>query len=51
MDFTQRNDPHTLFEEWIAEATASEPNDPNAVALATVDTDGMPNVRDRKSVV
>ena len=45
MDFTLRNDPHTLFEEWIAEATASEPNDPNAVALATVDTDGMPNVR------
>ncbi|MEM9676520.1 MAG: pyridoxamine 5'-phosphate oxidase [Pseudomonadota bacterium] len=45
MDFTLRNDPHTLFEEWLADAEKSEPNDPNAVALATVDESGMPNVR------
>ena len=44
-DFTTRTDPHTLFQEWLAEAEASEPNDPNAVAVATVDADGMPNVR------
>jgi pyridoxamine 5'-phosphate oxidase len=30
---------------WLAEAEASEPNDPNAIALATVDPDGLPNVR------
>ena len=44
-DFTTRTDPHTLFEEWLDEARRSEPNDPNAVAVATVDPDGMPNVR------
>lgn len=38
-------DPHTLFETWFAEAKASEPNDPNAMALATVGADGMPSVR------
>lgn len=38
-------DPHTLFESWFAEAKASEPNDPNAMALATVDADGMPSAR------
>lgn len=45
MDFTKRTDPHTLFEEWLTEAQAQELNDPNAMALATVDPDGMPNVR------
>jgi pyridoxamine 5'-phosphate oxidase len=30
---------------WLAEAEATEPNDPNAIALATVDPDGLPNVR------
>jgi len=45
MDFTQCDDPHTLFDEWLAEASESEPNDPNAVALATVDEEGMPDVR------
>ena len=44
-DFTTRTDPHALFCEWMAAAEASEPNDPNAVALATVDPDGLPNVR------
>ncbi len=38
-------DPFRLFSEWFAEAEASEPNDPNAMALATVDADGMPDVR------
>ncbi len=45
MDFTQRDDPYALFSEWMAEAQQSEPNDPNALALATVDSNGMPNVR------
>ena len=34
-----------LFTAWLREATASEPRDPNAMALATVDADGRPNVR------
>ena len=38
-------DPHALFNSWLSEAEASEPNDPNAVALATVDTRGQPSVR------
>jgi pyridoxamine 5'-phosphate oxidase len=38
-------DPFALFEEWFAEARASEPNDPHAMALASVDEDGLPDVR------
>lgn len=38
-------DPHLLFAAWLKEAEASEPNDPNAVALATVDADGRPSAR------
>ena len=38
-------DPFALFAEWMKEAEASEPNDPNAMALATADADGVPNVR------
>lgn len=38
-------EPYALFGEWLQTAAASEPNDPNAMALATVDGDGMPNVR------
>ena len=38
-------DPFALFAEWLKEAEASEPNDPNAMALATVDALGRPNVR------
>ena len=34
-----------MFDEWFAEAQVSEPNDPNAMALATVDADGQPSVR------
>lgn len=38
-------DPFALFADWLREAEASEPNDPNAVALATVDAAGLPDVR------
>ena len=38
-------DPHAQFNSWLSEAEASEPNDPNAVAVATVDTRGQPSVR------
>lgn len=44
-DFTAADDPFALFEAWFAEAVKSEPNDPNAMALATVDPDGLPDVR------
>jgi pyridoxamine 5'-phosphate oxidase len=39
------SDPFALARSWLSEAEASEPNDPNAIALATVDPDGLPNVR------
>jgi pyridoxamine 5'-phosphate oxidase len=39
------DEPFALFAAWYGEARAAEPNDPNAMALATVDADGMPNVR------
>jgi len=38
-------DPFALFQDWMKEAEASEPNDPNAMSLATADGDGVPNVR------
>lgn len=38
-------DPFALFDEWLAEAGRKEPNDPNAMALATVDPSGLPDVR------
>ena len=44
-DFTEADEPYRLFAEWLKDATASEPNDPNALALATVDADGLPDVR------
>jgi pyridoxamine 5'-phosphate oxidase len=44
-DFTQENEPFSLFGAWLKEAQASEINDPNALALATVDADGLPDVR------
>ena len=44
-DFTAAADPFPLFAQWLEEAEAAEPNDPNAMALATVDGDGLPNVR------
>lgn len=39
------DDPFAIAQAWLTEAEASEPNDPNAIALATVDADGLPNVR------
>lgn len=39
------SDPFALAQSWLDEATDKEPNDPNAIALATVDADGLPNVR------
>lgn len=44
-DFMQSDNPFELFQTWMADAAASEPNDPNAMSVATVDEDGMPNVR------
>lgn len=38
-------DPFALFDAWFADAQASEPNDPNAMALATADAQGRPSVR------
>ena len=38
-------DPFTLFDQWLTEAKTSEPNDPNAMALATVNAAGQPSVR------
>lgn len=39
------DDPFELAKSWMAEAEQSEINDPNAIALSTVDADGMPNAR------
>ncbi len=44
-DFTECEDPDVLFDAWMAEAGESEPRDPNAIALATVDRSGCPDVR------
>jgi pyridoxamine 5'-phosphate oxidase len=44
-DFAGAQDPFALFADWFAEAKESEPNDPNAMALATVDETGLPDVR------
>ena len=38
-------DPFEIARKWLSEAEKKEPNDPNAIALATVDADGMPNSR------
>jgi pyridoxamine 5'-phosphate oxidase len=44
-DFARADEPIALFQEWMGEAEKHEPNDPNAMALATVDVDGLPNLR------
>ncbi|MDE2578699.1 MAG: pyridoxamine 5'-phosphate oxidase [Hyphomicrobiales bacterium] len=44
-DFTEANEPFALFLRWLDEARAKEINDPEAMALATVDPAGLPNVR------
>lgn len=41
----ETGDPIGLFQQWMAEARATEPNDSNAMSLATVDADGRPDVR------
>lgn len=38
-------DPFMMARSWLAEAVKTEPNDPDAIALSTVDQDGLPNVR------
>ena len=45
MDDVTTADPIALFRDWLGEAEAGEPNDANAMALATVDHSGMPSVR------
>jgi pyridoxamine 5'-phosphate oxidase len=45
LGFAERNDPFQIFQDWMADAEKSEPNDPNAMSLATVDEEGLPNVR------
>ena len=40
-----RGDPFATFDAWLADAQASEPNDANAMALATATPDGLPSVR------
>ncbi len=46
MDFDNPpQQPLTIFNNWLAEAEQKEPNDPKAVAMATVDENGLPNVR------
>jgi pyridoxamine 5'-phosphate oxidase len=44
-DFTLARDPFPLFDQWLAEAAKTETNDPNAMALATCDENGIPDVR------
>lgn len=39
------DNPFELARAWLAEAEQTEPNDPNAIALSTVDSDGLPNAR------
>jgi len=39
------DDPFQIAKNWLAEAVSSEINDPNAIALSTVDADGLPNAR------
>ena len=43
--FLDLNDPIQLFKAWMEEAKKTEPNDPNALSLATADKDGIPSVR------
>ena len=39
------DDPFVIARDWLAEASKTEPNDANAIALATVDAEGLPDVR------
>ena len=44
-ELSAASEPFVLFDAWLEEARRSEPEDPTAMALATVDADGLPNVR------
>jgi pyridoxamine 5'-phosphate oxidase len=44
-DFTDADEPLRLFQAWFDEAVKMEPRDPNAMSLATVDPEGLPDVR------
>jgi pyridoxamine 5'-phosphate oxidase len=44
-DFSEADEPFALFDQWMADATKAEPNDPNAMALSTGDASGLPDVR------
>ena len=44
-DFTAADEPFRLFAAWLKDASASEPRDPTAMTLATIDADGLPNAR------
>lgn len=44
-DFTESEEPFALFAAWLADAEKAELNDPTGMALATVDAQGLPNVR------
>jgi pyridoxamine 5'-phosphate oxidase len=44
-DFTEADEPLRLFAAWFEDARKAEPNDPEAMALATVDAGGLPNLR------
>lgn len=45
MEILRDQDPIILFQEWLAKAAETEPDDPEAMALATVSADGQPSVR------
>ena len=45
MEITAGTDPFALFQNWFDEAVKTEINDPDAIALASVDASGMPSVR------
>lgn len=45
LSWTESSDPISLFEDWLAAAVKAEVNDPHAMALATVDESGLPDVR------
>ena len=45
MSFPETNDPIVQFQAWMAEAEAREPNDPNAMTLATATPEGIPSAR------
>ena len=44
-DFSAADEPFSLFDDWFKDASASEINDPNGMALATAGADGLPDVR------